>query len=396
MKEPEKLFRIYERKKLKIWMLFLVGIPAILILGSVFLPELFWERFLWRYIWGPVVADAEGRPVDGISAGYNPVNTLVYALILIISFFGIYEILKSFEIEVDRKFVYSLMPWIILGGALRSLEDVGLFKEPLDRFLITPLIYFLLGSSVLLLLVVGAVISKHSAFRKRESLLMRAILLVPIPFIYLAVHNFLVDFFVQFLIIIIVSMVFSFFVGLRYFDLEEKYLFFSYGTTFLVLAISYNAYHILYKPNTHPIEAIYIPALGAGITLLFFGGLWIIDRSFEEKTLFNGFSSFLLPLNILIGWSHLFDAASTYRGITTYGYIEKHVLPNLLIEVTGTPLVMFPLKLILICSVIYILDVAMEKELSEENTLVIFLKFLVITLGAAPAVRNTLRIAMGI
>ncbi len=395
MKVLESIFQIYNKNTLKIWILFLVAGPTILISGSLFLPELFWDGFLWKYLWGPVVADAEGRSVDGISSGYNLVNTAVYAIILMISFFGIYEIFKYFEIEVNQKFVYALMPWVILGGALRSLEDMGLFKQPLDRFLITPLIYFLLGFFVLFLLVLGASLSR-SGLGKEKSTMMKLIPLLPLPVIYLLFNNLLADYFVWYLIIIAIGILISFFVGLKFFDLDEKYLFFSYGLVFLLLALSYNAHYIISRSAARSTEAVLIPALGFGMTFLLLGGMWFVDRVFEEKITFKQFPLFISPLNILIIWSHFFDASATYRGIAAYGYTEKHVLPTLLIEITGTPLIMFALKLVLIFSVVYVLDVMFKKEFSEEKTLSIFLKFLIITLGAAPAVRNTLRIAMGV
>lgn len=395
MKKSMSLFQIYKNNKLKIWILCLLAIPAMLIVGLLFLPELFWERFLWRYLWGPVVADAEGRTVDGISAGYNPVNTAVYATILIISFFGIYELFKFFEIEFDRKFVYSLIPWVILGGSLRSLEDVGIFKEPLDRVMITPIIYILLGFFAFLLLL-GEVFISRSKLKEKNPTAMRLILLLPIPLIYLSLQGLLADFFIGFLVIIFAGILFSFLISLKFFDMNEKYILFSYGTTLLFLALSYNAYYILLRPEARLVEAILIPTLGLGMTFLFLGVSWFLGRFFKEKNSFGHFLLFLLPLNILIVWGHLFDAVATYRGIAAYGYVEKHVLPNLLIEVTGTPLVMFPLKIVLIFFVVYILDVALKKEFSDEKTLLVFLKFLIIMVGAAPAVRNTLRIAMGV
>ncbi len=389
------IYRTYKKNKLKIWISFLVAAPAVLILGSLFFPDLFWERFLWRYIWGPVVADAEGRVIEGVSAGYNPVNTIVYAIVLIISFFGIYEIFEYFEIEVDQRFVYSLMPWVILGGSLRSLEDVGLFKEPLDRFMITPLIYFLLGFFVLLILLVGATISRSDPTEKRSDVL-KLVLLLPIPFLYLTIHNFLVDFFVWLFIIIILGILFSFFLGRKFFDMDEKYFFFSYGLVFLFITISYNVYYSLSRPDARFFEVILIPALSVAVTLLLLGCMWLIDRFTKKKSSLRWFSLFGLPLNLLIAWAHLFDASATYRGIIAYGYAEKHVLPNILIEVTGTPLIMFPVKLVLIFSIIYILDIALKKDFSDKKRLVVFLKFLIIVLGAAPGVRNTLRIAMGV
>ena len=101
-------------------------------------------------------------------------------------------------------------------------------------------------------------------------------------------------------------------------------------------------------------------------------------------------------MNILIAFAHFFDASSTYRGIQYHGYIEKHVLPNLLIEITGTPLVMYALKLFLIVTVIYVLDVSLREELKDLKGLTVLVKFVLIVLGLSPGFRNMLRLAMGV
>ena len=44
------------------------------------------------------------------------------------------------------------------------------------------------------------------------------------------------------------------------------------------------------------------------------------------------------------------------------GYFEKHVVPSYLIELTGTALVMYPLKLIIFIGVLYMLDTQFEDD----------------------------------
>ncbi|MEF8873471.1 MAG: DUF63 family protein [Candidatus Thermoplasmatota archaeon] len=393
MKEFEDIVSYYRDNKLKVWMFLLVGIPAALLIGSLLMPELFWEKFLWRYFWGPVVADAKGHTVNGVSAGYNPVNTVGYALTLIVSFFGIYEIIDYFEIEIDRKFVYSLLPWVVLGGSLRSLEDVGLFKHPLDKFMITPLIYIVLGMSALSLLIIGAWLSSldFEGGKKRVS---RLLVLLPIPIFYLSAWSVLDPYFALFQLVIFGGIFLCYRFGSKLFSFNEKYLLFSYGLVTVLLTLGYNLYYIIELPSANPIEAVLIPGIGAALTLIFFSVLWSIDRlsGGDRKRSCGVFSQ---PLNIVLCFSHLFDASSTYRGIAEYGYSEKHVLPEALIQGAGTPLIIFPIKLLLIVLIVYTLDVYLKEEFYEKKILVNLLKFVIIVLGAAPAVRNTLRLAMG-
>lgn len=69
------------------WLLYLL-VPSLLIGGGLLaFPEVVYDRGIWQYLLGPVVADASGGPVlhDGIraTAGYNPVNTITYLVIVL-------------------------------------------------------------------------------------------------------------------------------------------------------------------------------------------------------------------------------------------------------------------------------------------------------------------------
>ena len=73
--------------------------------------------------------------------GYNIVNTITYAVVLIISLFILIKILKRLGIKLDSKLWSDLLPFVLLGGVLRALEDISFF--PHTWLLITPGIYFL-------------------------------------------------------------------------------------------------------------------------------------------------------------------------------------------------------------------------------------------------------------
>jgi len=390
----EKVAKVYEDKKSVVWSLTILVPLLIIIIGSFVAREIFWDSFLWRYFWGPVVADAEGEPVNGISAGYNVVNTITYGIILVISFFGIFELIRHFDIDINKKFVYSLLPWVILGGSLRSLEDAGLFDDPLDKLMITPMIYFVLGFSAIFLMLVGAYLSRMK-WEKTRAKYIGFLILTPLPFFYLLLWNYVDPFFLSFLAIIGLVLLISFLIGNRLFDLNEKYLFFTYGMTMLSVSFSYNIYFILFKEGTNPMEVVIIPIVGIILTIIFLGFFWISDRVSFTGSKGESFGIFSRPLNILICWAHLFDASSTYRGISEYGYIEKHVLPGFLIEFTG-PWIIFVLNFVLVFAVIYVLDILLKEDFSENGDLKYFLKLVIIVLGTSPAVRNTLRLAMGV
>ncbi len=63
------------------------------------------------------------------------------------------------------------------------------------------------------------------------------------------------------------------------------------------------------------------------------------------------------------------DDSSTYRGVDTFGYYEKHLITQYLIQLTGTALGMYPLKFIIFIGILYLLDTHFEDNiiLTHEN-----------------------------
>ena len=97
--------------------------------------------------------------------------------------------------------------------------------------------------------------------------------------------------------------------------------------------------------------------------------------------------------NVTILGSHLLDASSTTVGIDLLGYHGKHVVERYLVDITGTGAVMYPLKLAVFIPVLYLI----ESEFGEtEPELRELLKLVILVLGLAPALRNTLSILFGV
>jgi uncharacterized membrane protein len=148
----------YEQHWKLVWASVIIVPPAFIALGIVVWPEVFWDNFVWKYIWGPIVADAKRRSQGGIAEGYNPVNTTVYAIILAVAVIGIWRAFNHLGIRLDGAFMVAMVPWVLLGSTARALEDKGLFARDgqLVYLFISPLIYIFIG-----LLVFGLVIASH-------------------------------------------------------------------------------------------------------------------------------------------------------------------------------------------------------------------------------------------
>ncbi len=90
--------------------------------------------------------------------------------------------------------------------------------------------------------------------------------------------------------------------------------------------------------------------------------------------------------NIEIMGGHLLDASATSFGLAMFGYFEQHALPGRIIELTGTPFVMFPLKIVIVG-----VALSMVEDIIEEGYRN-FIRLIILILGAAPGLRDLLRI----
>jgi uncharacterized membrane protein len=102
-------------------------------------------QFVNKYYIEPIIYDS----------GYNPVNTLTWALILGACVFGVIKLLDRMKVEVDERFIYSIIPFILAGSSLRVLEDANVFSAPLKYLFITPNIYFVVFVVTLACLVIS-------------------------------------------------------------------------------------------------------------------------------------------------------------------------------------------------------------------------------------------------
>jgi uncharacterized membrane protein len=140
----------------------------------------------------------------------------------------------------------------------------------------------------------------------------------------------------------------------------------------------------------HPEELVMIPGVALAATAATMALFWALSR--RNPAL----AAFLLPVAIMLFASHFLDGAATWRGIDVHGYSEKHVIPSLLIGLTGTAAVMLPLKFAVVTFVVYLMEVAFREDLEDSPNLAWLVKVAVMVLGLAPGMRDMLRLAMGV
>ena len=182
------------------WLAAFLGGIAALVIGSVaFRPQVY-DGFLWRYFWGPVDADAHGAScavrsggvterlysqsacaaADGIvvTPGYTTVSTISYAVVLVFMLVGVLLLLRALNVRMTAQFYYALVPFMLLGGALRVVEDVNvafiraeegmLLSYPAVALIISPFIYFVMFAFTLTALVAVIYLARQGVSERYE------------------------------------------------------------------------------------------------------------------------------------------------------------------------------------------------------------------------------------
>lgn len=234
--------------------------------------------------------------IDPIRYGhaYTLVDTLTYALILIAAVYIVYRGLQRYRIAVDTELVLATLPFIVLGGLLRVVEDTGMIASDLRFLLITPLIFFTVFLIAVIALFAGK-IAENAGLIARYSRVYGG---VGIAACLIATA------------------------ALTWFGLTETRI--ALDVLGIILALA----------------SVSSLALWA---LLVYGAKWDYASNILYKLLIFG---------------HMLDASATSYGIEIHPvhYVEQHVVGSTLIDATGTAFSMFLLKLAVIIPAIYVLE----------------------------------------
>ncbi|ODS39536.1 MAG: hypothetical protein A7316_05365 [Candidatus Altiarchaeales archaeon WOR_SM1_86-2] len=269
-----------------------------------------------------------------IQPGYNPVNTITYGVILGLAIFGVIKMLRKLEIEIDRNFILALVPFIIYGATSRAMVDANFYPE----------IYWLVA-----------------------------------PGIYVTMF-----------FITLGALLFSLFLR------EVRRI--NYAVPMLIIGSALSAYNVglILLNFTSPDALLYFLFAFFGSIFLLFAAYCVILsflKDHKEHELRGRVRRLAVhEYNHLIVFAHLFDASATSIGIEFFGYAEKHVLPRFLIDHFHTGFIMFPLKLLVVIPVIYLIDMYVKDDPMTRR----FIKLAVLILGLSPGIRDISRMIMGV
>jgi uncharacterized membrane protein len=276
--------------------------------------------------------------IDPIRTGqaYNVVDTLTYAIILVLGVYLLYRWMSSstymadIGFKFDQTFILATIPYVILGGVLRVIEDTGMITGDWKFLLITPLIYFVLFFFTLAMMYLSRYLTlkgltgnfiQFYAFAGTLALVVASLILLA----WSTTHN---------------------------------------GVDLFILAI--------------------IPLMAVTATVI----VWVVMRYVLSWTYITD------PIYLILLFGQLLDASATSYGIDFHPhiqYVEQHVVGSALISATGTAFVMFPLKLLVLFPAIYVMQLY-RKEANPAFWHLVMLAMIVV--GFAPGVRDMVRMVL--
>jgi len=251
------------------------------------------REFLYKYYIDPI----------RYGQAYTLVDTLTYALILIVAVYIVYRGLLRYKIAIDDELVLATMPFVVLGGLLRVVEDTGMITSDFRFLLITPLIFFTIFMFAVIALFAGK-LAENAGFVTRYRRVYGGVGIVAC-------------------LVTVAALVW-------------------FGLTETTIALN-----------------VLVAILGlASVTSLAFWAflVYVLKWDYASNILYK-----------LLIFGHMLDASATSYGIDIHPvhYVEQHVVGSGLIEATGTAFSMFLLKIAVLIPAIYVLEMYRREGSSD-------------------------------
>ena len=382
-----------------------VTLPLLLTLGCILQPDIFWDRFIWKYYWGPIESDAGGT--SSISSSYNWVDTITYGIILALAIYYINRALKAADLKVSFPFFLAMSPVILIGPSTRVLEDMELFREPLQYLFISPIIYVFLGLATLGIIMLSVGMERRTVHgTRRWKIASTLFLLIPGLAVSLVISLFPewlnsgVSVVPILLISLITAVAFPKVAGSNRYEWtvlafwSEALLFVAYLYTLWFFKGEWYDHYVEVSGGSAPEPHLAVGLMVLGLVAVTSGSIFLVLRYIAGRK--RGLRPMIGGVNLLIIVGHMLDASATFVGIDIYDYVEKHKLPSTLMDATGTAAVMYPLKALFLIPALYVLDVTMAEERTQNPHMMALVKLAILILGFAPGTRDLLRLMLGV
>lgn len=215
-----------------------------------------------------------------IETGYTWDKTLIYGIILILGVLLIFKMLKKLKVKIDGKFSLAIFPFVIFGGVLRVLRDLGILTSFLFA---TPYIYFLVAFITIFILLLSLFLEKKLGISYTKIVFLTGFILFSLAIVNIPLDLtraiYVLTFFFPFLV----------FIGLLRWSKGNKAVTliqtFDGITTFVSINFfGYSEQHVLPNFLIQTFGSFTFPLLKI-IAIIF--ALILIDKFFEDKELKN-------------------------------------------------------------------------------------------------------------
>jgi|GEM_PF-549109 len=311
-----------------------------------------------------------------LNGWFNPVNTLLWGLILVVAAFLVYSgLLKRLKVRIDRYFALAILPFVFWASSTRVLRDLfySLAQQSAgnsQQFMSD--IAYQIG---LIQQQAFSYISRFVPIPPIAGFFSWIVTLFPTPGSY--VFTFLFA-----LACLLLSLAIQRLSSSRRWPrrLPAKV---PYWKPMFLIGLAFCVLNVWMLPFTNPWGLGMILGITAGFAAVFFGLTYLQEKKILKFPLFSRVNSALLSV-------HMLDSSATFVSVMFFGYLEQHPVPRLFIESVG-PWTFFVLKLAVLLPSLYIID-----KYAEEGDFKNFLKIVILILGLAPGLRDSIRLGAGV
>jgi uncharacterized membrane protein len=331
-----------------------------------------------------------------VNGWFNPVNTLLWGLILVVAAFLVYaRLLRKMRVKVDRYFALAILPFVFWASSTRVLRDMfyGLARQASagspeflsDIAYQTGLIQqqaFLYISGFIPILPVAGFFSWIVTF-------------FPTPGSYVFTFLFALACLLLGLGIQKLTSKTAHSKGrwprrLRSAKENEgdksRLPAIVYWKPMFLTGLVACIINVLMIPLANPWGLGMILGITACFAAVFFSFTFLHEKKIVKWKPLGVFSR---PNSSLLS-VHMLDSSATFVSVMFFGYVEQHPVPRFFIESAGG-WTFFALKLAVLLPSLYIID-----KYAEDKEFRTFLKIVILILGLAPGLRDAIRLAAGV
>ena len=374
--------------------------------------------------------------VDSTSgdAGYNPVDTFAYSLLLVSFVVVLSAWLRRLGIPPRDSSIIALLPWVIWAALGEVNEDGKLFtSENIGGLFVSPLIHFHVATWVVLTGWMAHQVSKRRGVSERRYITQLSFTIVLLQWVFFSPHIaenwdlkgtelllsplFMTPFIGLFFII-----------GLQLFlenftAIEQALIQVGIGGCFIHLS-GWMMMYINPLNGSEPISiipmlCILVLPLILCVILWFMGqeslakihhtglepgiipeGITVDDwdrqysSTWERMEALSPRAILGLPVVLLAMYGQMVDGLATSVGLEMYGYAEKHVLSQKVIDISGTAWGFGVVKFGLAAMIWWLFASARFEHRHRHLRLLVILCLLVV--GLAPGLRDVLRMTLDV